>query len=288
MELTTKEIDQVDEAFGLKDYTKSHYFAIGIRLVWSGDDIVANDSFERGAKNNSCVCCMFFYSLGQGVLNNFHLIVPMAIESAIRGHLPSMRLLADSNCYGKAKPAPSHALPSFWTKMMNEITNVEDKKPEVLEEYCYNVTEKERKENKKDVLNHCFVCSKKDTNERTFNKCGICKQYSYCGKECQSRHWKQKTGNHMAECRHLMILKEYFKPRYAREIRDAIIAGDDPKTIVRLQTLRTHLGLNRPKGEYEELFVTLCAKDKNDTTKNEYLTARNDGTVWIGSSPNMI
>mmetsp|Transcript_26933 Transcript_26933/g.30274 ORF Transcript_26933/g.30274 Transcript_26933/m.30274 type:complete len:93 (+) Transcript_26933:3-281(+) len=92
----------------------------------------------------------------------------------------------------------------------------------------------------------------------------------------------------MAECRHLMILKEYFKPRYAREIRDAIIAGDDPKTIVRLQTLRTHLGLNRPKGEYEELFVTLCAKDKNDTTKNEYLTARNDGTVWIGSSPNMI
>jgi len=28
-----------------------------------------------------------------------------------------------------------------------------------------------------------------------------------------------------------MILKEYFKPHYAREIRDAIIAGDDPKLL---------------------------------------------------------
>mmetsp|Transcript_29386 Transcript_29386/g.29851 ORF Transcript_29386/g.29851 Transcript_29386/m.29851 type:complete len:190 (+) Transcript_29386:89-658(+) len=181
MELTIEEIDKVDKAAGLKDYTKSHYFAIGVRLLWSGHTDSAIDSFERGAKNNSCVCCMFYYSIEQGERNNIHLTVAMAIESAIRGHIPSMYLLAD--CYEKSEPAPSMALVSFWTKKMNEIADVEDKKPEALEKY-YILTEKERKENKKNILNHCFVCSKKDTNERTFNKCGICKQYSYCGKEC--------------------------------------------------------------------------------------------------------
>jgi len=96
----------------------------------------------------------------------------------------------------------------------------------------------------------------------------------------------------MAECRQFMILKEYFKPHYAREIRVAIIAGDDPKTIVRLQTLRTQLGLNRPKEDYEELLLSLSDDDKNDISKSpnryEYLIARKDGTVHIGSTPNII
>ena len=95
---------------------------------------------------------------------------------------------------------------------------------------------------------------------------------------------------------YLQVGNRCFDTRYYRckvkEIREAIMRGDDPKTIVRLQTLRTELGLNRPKEEYEELLVTLGDDDTNDTTKspnrNEYLTARNDGSVWIGSTSNMI
>ena len=72
-----------------------------------------------------------------------------------------------------------------------------------------------------------------------------------------------------------------------REIREAILGGEDPKTIVRLQTIRTQLGLTRPKEDYEELLTLIV--DKNDTSKGprqyEYLTARTDGTVFIGSTP---
>ena len=81
-------------------------------------------------------------------------------------------------------------------------------------------------------------------------------------------------------------MKKYSKPRYVREIREAILGGEDPKTIVRLQTIRTQLGLTRPKEDYEELLTLIV--DKNDTSKGprqyEYLTARKDGTVFIGST----
>jgi len=56
----------------------------------------------------------------------------------------------------------------------------------------------------------------------------------------------------MGECRQLMILREYCKPRYVKEIPEAITNGDDPKTINRLQRLRSNLGLNRLKEQYEE------------------------------------
>ena len=99
----------------------------------------------------------------------------------------------------------------------------------------------------------------------------------------------------MAECRHLQILNEYCKPRYVREIREAIMSGVDPKEIPRLQNLRTALGLNRPKEDYEELLLRLGDGDGDDnenisTIQDRYhhLTARKDGTVHIGSTPNVI
>jgi len=96
----------------------------------------------------------------------------------------------------------------------------------------------------------------------------------------------------MAECRHLKILQEYCKPRHVKEIREAIISGVDPKEIPRLQNLRTALGLNRPKEEYEELLLILSDDDINDTNyspnRYEYLVGRNDGTFHIGSTPNVI
>jgi len=104
-----------------------------------------------------------------------------------------------------------------------------------------------------------------------------------------------------------MILKEYCKPHYVEEIREAIIRGDDPKTINRLQTLRSKLGLDRPKEDYEELLMLRFQNnDTNDNDINsdinandndnenninnspdpyEYVVGRKDGTVHIGSSP---
>ena len=74
-----------------------------------------------------------------------------------------------------------------------------------------------------------------------------------------------------------MMLRKYFRPR---------------TTIDRLQTLRTQLGLSRPKEEYEELLLSLNGDDTNETGQSpnlyEHLVGRKDGAVHIGSTPNDI
>jgi len=103
--------------------------------------------------------------------------------------------------------------------------------------------------------------------------------------------WKRLSTDSGGECRQLKILKHHYR-HYVEEIREAIIRGDNPKDIDRLQALRTLLGLNRPKEDYKELLLLFSDDDKNDTRKSpvglEYLTARKDGTVWIGSTPNVM
>jgi hypothetical protein len=122
---------------------------------------------------------------------------------------------------------------------------------------------------KKEVGNACFRCSKTDLDEDvTLKQCGKCEYFSYCGKECQLIHWKAGAGNHIGECKQLQILNEYHKP-YARQIRKAIIRGDDPKNILELQTLREKLGLSRPKQEYEELFLLLGDSDDDNNNNND-------------------
>ena len=126
--------------------------------------------------------------------------------------------------------------------------------------------------------------------------CEGCRCYSYCNKECQRRHWKKK--NHRGECRQLKILKYYYR-NHAKEIRDEIIRDVDPKTIARLQRVRTKLGLNQPKENYEDLLKLLDryddtnkdASNNNNKSPNpiEYFTGRAvDGTVHIGSTPSTI
>merc|ERR1712238_436873 len=129
-------------------------------------------------------------------------------------------------------------------------------------------TEEKRMEIKKKNTDRCVVCDKEDPedNDVTLVKCGICKYYSYCGKACQTRHWKE--GKHMNECRQVMILRKYCKPSYVKEIREAIIGGQDPKEIHTLQRLRMKLGLNRPKEEYEELLLRLANDDDANNNNN--------------------
>mmetsp|Transcript_5962 Transcript_5962/g.6809 ORF Transcript_5962/g.6809 Transcript_5962/m.6809 type:complete len:296 (+) Transcript_5962:338-1225(+) len=272
---TTELMQGIDKTYKLQGYPKSMEFAYGYIHLCENKIDKAIASFIIGAKNDGCVACMFLYAVLQKQRSNMHLALPFYFESAIRGNTISMHALVE--CYEEMSRlglVPAGALINFWTKIMIELG------------YTLHLTAEERLVNKKKDQSMCAYCGKTgDYEDMTSKKwCGGCRYYSYCGKDCQRNAW---SGGHMGECRQLNILTRYYRCK-VKEIREAIIRGDDPKTIVRLQTLRTHLGLNRPKGEYEELFVTLCAKDKNDTTKNEYLTARNDGTVWIGSSPNMI
>lgn len=77
-----------------------------------------------------------------------------------------------------------------------------------------------------------------------------------------------------------------------QEIRESIVHSDDPSTIERLQTLGTMLGLTRPKEEHKEVLLTLDDDNTDDKSQSpnrfEYLVARKDGTVHIGSAPNAI
>jgi len=280
-----KQIKEINTIFGLKGYPLSKEFAKGYNQF---DDEAAIASFIRGAKNVGCVGCMYFYADYQRKRGNIHVSLPFYLECAIRGHTPSISQLING-CYLKSKPVLAYALYSFWVKTMNELGG-------------NGVSEEERKKYKKESLNSCIVCGKEDLEDRSLlQKCGKCKLYSYCGKECQRRDWF--SNDHINECRQFMILKEFFKPRYVREIRDALMRGDNPKTMERLQTLRTKLGLTRPKEEYEELLVSLRSSSSSSNNDEagvnnvnhrpnpdpyEYLVARRDGTVHIGSTSNVI
>ena len=276
--MTTEEMNHFVEESKLKGYPKSTYFAVGVNLLKEDHHDLALDAFLRGAKNDDCVGCMYLYvftqhEFSQHKCNTAHLEVPWALEGAIRGQIGCMVILTD--IYSTmTEPAVANALMSFWVKMTIELGDT-------------NITEEERKDVKKFFANVCYVCGKEDSKDKLFEKCGNCKYYTYCGKNCQTRHWSEQ--NHIAECRQLQILREYCKSRHVKEIREAIIAGVDPKEIPRLQLLRTNLGLNRPKEEYEELLLHLGDDSYSDIqNRYKYLTARKDGTVHIGSTPEAI
>ena len=121
-------------------------------------------------------------------------------------------------------------------------------------------TKEQRNEFKYKVANICYVCGKKesdDNNDVTLVKCGVCKYYSYCGKDCQTR---QMSTSH--------IVTQILQTILCKEIREAIIGGQDPKEIHTLQRLRMKLGLNRLKEEYEELLLSLADYDNNNNNNN--------------------
>ena len=83
----------------------------------------------------------------------------------------------------------------------------------------------------------------------------------------------------MNECRQVILLRKYCKPSYVKEIREAIMDGQDPKNMHTLQRLRTKLGLNRPKEEYEELLLRLTDDDKNNNIIKRGTKVRVKGLV---------
>jgi len=256
MVLTPNQIDHIDNKLQLAGYPKSHFFTLGFKLQLGGLIDLAIDAFKRGAKEVSCVPSMFCYGELQRlrVGGNVPLALPFYFEAAIRGHIGSMSRLIQ--LYQESKPAIACALITFWMKMKIEFDDTTN-------------TEESRKEIKKQFANICYVCKKEKSEENddvTLVKCGICKLYSYCGKDCQTYHWQELK--HNCECRQVILLRKYCKPSYVKEIREAIIGGEDPKKIHTLQRLRMKLGLNRPEEDYKELLLTLANDDDNKNNKD--------------------
>jgi len=296
-----QELEKIDEDYDLKGYPKSEFFTVGLDLSIAHHDEEAINAFHRGAAQDGCVACIFFYvsfQIKKGDNTGIHLALPWALEGAIRGHYGCINRLVRVFYNHATLSRQSHALASFWVKIMIELGNT-----------IQDCTEERRKAYKKKIANRCFICQKteddKDSNDNTITlvKCGKCKHYSYCGKACQLYHWKESSSSsseggggcgHINECRHLTILHKYYKSHHVKEIREAIIRGDDPTQISRLQLLRTKLGLSRPKEEYQDLLLRLDDNNNNNNNNNtsinpyDYLVARKDGTVHIGSTPDVI
>ena len=133
---------------------------------------------------------------------------------------------------------------------------------------------------KGDLGQQCESCSKTNT-ETTLNECIGCKCYCYCSVTCQTTHWNEY--NHRGECKQFHILNKYHKP-YAKAIRDAAIRGDMHPA---LDKLRYKLGLSRPRQEYEEL-LHHNTRDGKSIDPKDYLVGRDDGTVWLGSTPDPV
>ena len=274
--------EDVDTINAIKHYTpmlnsfavKSNYYNVGWRLRDADQHDLARDAFQRGSETG-CIPCMHCYTsyLSKGGKESMiHLRLPWLLEAAIRGHSCIMNELIIF--YKDAEPALPNSLQMYWTKILNSLDT------------SWGFNKEKRKNNRGSVGSVCFGCSEEDSVDRNFQKCSGCKVYSYCGKECQLTHWNE--GNHRGECKQLQILNTYHKT-YAKQIHRKIIRGDDPTEIIELQTLREKLGLSRPKDEYEKLLLFLgddC--DDYSSIRREYIVARDDGTVHIGSTAEVI
>jgi len=179
------------------------------------------------------------------------------LEGAIRGDLGSMSRLLEN--YKISTPHPASALCAYWGKMFNHVLG---------EELCKGQWDANRFEG---VMQQCAICSKRDNKSLTLQQCAGCSMYMYCSETCQTTHWEEY--NHRGECKQLKILHKYHK-RHVEEIRTAVIRGDVDNgiEIPALEKLRYKLGLTRPLNDYI----------MNPT---KHGIAREDGTVWAGSSP---
>ena len=80
----------------------------------------------------------------------------------------------------------------------------------------------------------------------------------------------------------MKVLNRYHRP-FAKEIHDSSICGE---THPALENLQYKSGLSRPTEEYQEL--RLGTHEGNLINPFECVVARNDRTIWIGSTPNSI
>ncbi|OEU06870.1 hypothetical protein FRACYDRAFT_252770 [Fragilariopsis cylindrus CCMP1102] len=229
------------------------------------------DIWQQGAETG-CIPSMINYA-GNTSQHKPHLGLPLLLEGAIRGHPHAVVLLVDQ-CYEKSEPLRPFSLCMYWSKMVKNWVGIEGEK--------YRKFLEEEKKMNNDLYKHCNICGKQESDLVDLKTCNGCKLPSYCSKQCQTIDWEE--GTHKNECNQLKILMKYHEP-YANEIREQIMRGDDPKTMISLQKLRNKLGLTRPRKEYEEYLDDSIIFQINRVTINPstLLIPRNNGTVYVGS-----
>jgi len=246
------------------------------------------------------VACMFYYAEVQRNHNNqasFHLALPWTLEGALRGHIHCMKLLVivyyNQKKVPESQQVEAEALRNYWIQMMVEFSEERKIKEDVKS--CSSCC-KSKNKNSEDNKSNNNGTEKNDKRSDTTIIIG--------------EEEEESTTAH----RQLSLLRHYNKPHDAIEIRKAILRGEDPKKLQTLQTVRTKLGLNQPEEHYQELLVFLNTTDtdtdtdtdnnnsqdnnnNNHNNKNErqrsanrfdYLIGRKDGTVHIGSTPELI
>ena len=269
-----KEIDSV--------FPKSNEFvqAMDTQII-NGDKHYKLDNFEQcvlvkqGATKHGCVHSMRFMDVTlrkrstttEGHCNPMfmHLAHPWLLEGAIRGSFRCiMTLIGEYYCDHAEPNRNADVLIDYWGKIAH---NANSRRPNL----ALNAL-------KDQIERTCVICSKTDTKTLTLQQCIGCSFHCYCSETCQTIHWKEH--NHRGECKQLRILNKYHKP-YAKVIRDAAIRGDIHPA---LEKLRYKLGLTRPLEDYQELIDHNTHDGKLINPKN-YIVAREDGTVWVGSFP---
>jgi hypothetical protein len=210
--------------------------------------------------------------------SRLHLAYPFILEGVIRGHATAYRFLSDFlNKIMLTKRAYLVVVCFYWLKQMKGIYNTVD----ALNDTTYPT---EVRSDMKEFLNAgCIMCGSEESSsaESTLKCCAGCNYVHYCGKSCAKKHWNL---GHKNVCRHVGILKKYHRP-FASKIRDDVLRGIHPKDIPELQTLRRHLGLDRPESEYKSLISSVAS---GETDPINTIMPLVDGTVQIGSIPKQI
>ena len=213
--------------------------------------------------------------------HNLHLVLPLALEGAIRGSTEAISSLGIVYSQSRADSGeevaicdvePDMPVIDYWMKHNIKNSLNEDKEKRTnARQACEGVLER--------IGRRCCVCHKKDSDTVTLRKCDGCKYYYYCSTDCQRINWE---GQHAGVCRHLGLLKKYHKP-FARKIwTDLVVHGIAPTDIPELVELRHRLGLSRPQADYQEL---LDGAQSRRLDPAQLILPRKDGTVQIGSFP---
>ena len=258
---------EILEAGQLMGYPKSEFWNDGLKLFVTNHSYFSDIAFQLGAEAG-CVPCMFWHSQRPR-----DLVLPFMIECAIRGN--KVRMYNLLQFYWSRN---QFCLLLFWDKL---VASLEDSE-------TVQLRAQDRKETRRAHLcNNCAACGCKRTDETVLLTCEGCKVYWYCSTECQRHHWI--VCNHSGECRQNKILRKYCKTEIVGEIRDAIIRGEDPKTIGSLQKLRSKLGLNQPRENYKNWIDAMTRDTNNEETPiGEFKVCRKNGKLPVGSSPNAI
>ena len=97
-------------------------------------------------------------------------------------------------------------------------------------------------------------CARCGTQGAGFKVCGGCRQFAYCGAECQKAAWR---GGHKATCG-----KPLLSPQEVAEVHDKVMAAgavDDWQEVLKWEGRMDELVANLPDDDCETIFLTFIA-----------------------------